>query len=694
MPVNFTLPPDTRAFGTPNPWGDMNAVVDALNAQGVARNVLSTAYAGGADPTGATDSTAAIAAALSSATPGQLVFFPPGIYLFSASLTLPDGVAMIGLGNESYGVPLGNYGAGGLPLQGVILKAASPFTGSSSATGMIFMRKAAGQGGGQRIENISIDGSGLPNGNNLHGILIQDNTACVTLSNVSVYGSGAKQIGGDGLRCVSTGGSAPDLLNIKWSHFSGCAGYGVTLNGTADSYISYSEATGNGLGGWNVINGNNSRFTGCKGEGTTGSGNPGWLFTANSGFTGVVHLANCTSQVNDGSGFKFTGPGTGTYQLIACSSDDDGHNGGVGGGGFAGVECTNFSGFVVASGLNVRLGAIPSPQYGISATSHNVLALDCGVINGNTAAFFEGGSNATLVLGSGVVQQGTSPGGVFGTGLDGGVTFNGSTTYAGFSSTTGSPPNLVYTLTRDVMATYIVISSGITVKTGNFRLFCQGSCTNNGTISNVGSNASGSTAGGASSAALTGGRAGGAGGTGVSGTGGGGTAANFGTAGGNGGAGTSGAAGNGGTATNTGTVAQNNVLQTPWPLLLNFITYNNTGFAVGFGAGGGGGGSDASSNAGGGGGGGGGVVAIFAGAFTNSATGTVTVAGGNGANGTAGNAGGGGGGAGGLIAIYTRTPWLQSGTLTVSGGTKGTHAGTGSDGVNGGTGLSLNVVVA
>lgn len=64
MPADFTLPPDTRAVGTGNPPADMDAVIDTLSAMGATYNVLDAAYAGGADPTGTTDSTAAIQAAL------------------------------------------------------------------------------------------------------------------------------------------------------------------------------------------------------------------------------------------------------------------------------------------------------------------------------------------------------------------------------------------------------------------------------------------------------------------------------------------------------------------------------------------------------------------------------------------------------------------------------------------------------
>ena len=106
MPAQYTLPPDTRAIGTGNPPADMNAVVDALNAApGVVYNVLNAAYAGGADPTGAADSTTAIQAAINAAAyisasdaSGILgaaqatVYLPGGTYLISSGpLVLPHG---------------------------------------------------------------------------------------------------------------------------------------------------------------------------------------------------------------------------------------------------------------------------------------------------------------------------------------------------------------------------------------------------------------------------------------------------------------------------------------------------------------------------------------------------------------------------------------------------------------------------
>lgn len=105
MPAQFTLPPDTRAVGTGNPPADMNAVVDALTAIGVPGSILNAAYAGGADPTGVTDSypaiQAAINAAQSSAT-ASLVEIPPGTFVVSQPPQVTgSNIVIRGSGDES-----------------------------------------------------------------------------------------------------------------------------------------------------------------------------------------------------------------------------------------------------------------------------------------------------------------------------------------------------------------------------------------------------------------------------------------------------------------------------------------------------------------------------------------------------------------------------------------------------------------
>jgi len=278
--------------------------------------------------------------------------------------------------------------------------------------------------------------------------------------------------------------------------------------------------------------------------------------------------------------------------------------------------------------------------------------------------------------------------GVFGTGTDGAATLDGTATVA-WASKSGN----TYTMTREAHLTSLTVNNTVTLKTANFRVFCAGTVTNAGTISNNGGNAAGSGAGTfpQGSASFPAGRNGGGGGTGVSGTGGNGVAGAMGNAGGNGGAGTSGAAGTGGTVTISLANARDNLLVTPWTALTGQGIFAFSTQTVLFGGGGGGGGSDASSNAGGGGGSGGGIVAIFAYALVNN--GTISVFGGNGANGTAGNAGGGGGGAGGAILVYTLSAVSGSGSTSIVGGTHGNGSGTGSAGSDGGAGLLVTSVI-
>lgn len=77
-----------------------------------------------------------------------------------------------------------------------------------------------------------------------------------------------------------------------------------------------------------------------------------------------------------------------------------------------------------------------------------------------------------------------------GDGSDGVVNMNGTLTFAGIATATGSAPNLTYTLARDVYATVFTVGAGITLLTANFRILATVSVTVNGTCSNSGQAAS------------------------------------------------------------------------------------------------------------------------------------------------------------------------------------------------------------
>ena len=75
-----------------------------------------------------------------------------------------------------------------------------------------------------------------------------------------------------------------------------------------------------------------------------------------------------------------------------------------------------------------------------------------------------------------LMQNGAGSAGQFGDGSDGALTFDGSATVLGMA-----PVSHVYTLTRDIFATNLTLSSAIvTIKTNGWRIYCTGTLTTNG----------------------------------------------------------------------------------------------------------------------------------------------------------------------------------------------------------------------
>ncbi len=292
--------------------------------------------------------------------------------------------------------------------------------------------------------------------------------------------------------------------------------------------------------------------------------------------------------------------------------------------------------------------------------------------------------------------------GDYGDGSDGAVAFNGSNTFAAFATTTGSAPNLSYTLTRDIFATTITISAGIKVRTAGFIVHASGLVTNAGVLYNDGDAGSGSTGGTNTSAegTLQSARAGGGnGGTtsgaatsnGSNGTGSGGRNVTGSASGAGGGAGAA-TGGTGGTAASP-TAIQGSIRSRSFNSRGRLM--DNTAANGGNGGGGGGATSVTGTAAGGGGGAAGGGIKLVAYGYDGTG-GVLSADGGAGANGGStgdGQAGGGGGGCGGYVHAHVRhlTAW---GTVRANGGAFGTGSNGGSNGVAGGAGLVVQLVGA
>jgi hypothetical protein len=281
---------------------------------------------------------------------------------------------------------------------------------------------------------------------------------------------------------------------------------------------------------------------------------------------------------------------------------------------------------------------------------------------------------------------------IFGDGSDGAQTFDGTTTILGLV-----PSASTYTLTRDIYLASSTINNGVTILTAGFKIFCNGTLTNNGTIQANGQ------AGSAGGAGVTAGSATFTGSSGSGGTGGNNAVGNSGTNSSSTFAPNIGAVGGaGGAATNAGGAA--GIILTPAATMGNvhglpqalsgsaLTTVDNASAIRSFsgGTGGGGGGSSAVTATGGTGGAGGFIVGIYA-KTLNNGSGTIEALGGAGAagSGTALNAGGGGGGGGGVVILVYNT--LTAGTISVAGGTPGAAFNSGAPGATGSTGLLVEI---
>jgi hypothetical protein len=287
--------------------------------------------------------------------------------------------------------------------------------------------------------------------------------------------------------------------------------------------------------------------------------------------------------------------------------------------------------------------------------------------------------------------------GVFGTGTDGTVTFDGTSTILGLA-----PSSSTYTMTRPIWCSGCTLNNGVTIKENGYPFYDNGKFVWNGIISDNGAAGTGAAGGAARVAGYFGATS--AGGTtnmGIgsasanalcspyltTGSAAGGSGAHVGT---NGGSGQGGGGGGSGTGT---TVAGAGGTLTVYPgsgCVDLELTLRMGGYWVSGGSeltyGTGGGGGAGATNVGAGGGAGGGIVFVAAQVIAGS--GSAQAEGGNGGNAAASGAGGGGGGGGGDVFIEYETE-AGSVTANVSGGTGGTGNGGGSAGGNGGAGVQL-----
>lgn len=242
----FTVPVDTHVFNDTGHTTDHNHIVDAINQSGAAYNVLNTTFSGGADPSGASDSTAAISAAITAAaanSPSGRVYFPAGTYLTSAQ-SIPMGVSLVGDGPFATTIKLKS---GAATLDNMFINQQN-YSGINDAQAC-------------SIRDMRLDGNLSGQGATWNcGIVFNNDTPSGSfsytdgrhfVSNVIIQnftGDGFVQAGRGGVTCV----------NVQvWD----CSGFGFNL--FEDSHYTNCNVGGCGIDGF-LIHGGSNRLTSCK----------------------------------------------------------------------------------------------------------------------------------------------------------------------------------------------------------------------------------------------------------------------------------------------------------------------------------------------------------------------------------------------------------------------------------------------
>lgn len=375
----YVIPPDTRTVGSGNPPVDMDNVADVLSGSPLVKfNVLNTAWAGGADPTGVNDSTAAIQAALTAAGAGGVTYLPPGTYLTTAPLSVPSGVTLLGSHAAEHDVTP------------AILRLSAGFSGAAAITFPAWT-------GEQAVTAVTIDGS-LPSAGTVAGIAATAGEAqFVQLRDLLITGAGIS----NGISLQSGAG-----IPLAWT----AAGI-VVLNISSDGFLLQNApdgtwtncvALGCGGDGWYIVQCGNSRFIYCRSEWSANGWHIGGAWGSGTG-SGGCQFIGCSTDRNSHDGVLVDASSGNMPMLFAglmCRRDGASSTSG----GYAALHCSNTTIPVAVDGMSCYPGVNDdgsgndSPQYGISLTGTNTyVAATNAYLHAVTAGVNGSGLNSRAV---------------------------------------------------------------------------------------------------------------------------------------------------------------------------------------------------------------------------------------------------------------------------------------------------------
>jgi Pectate lyase superfamily protein len=348
--VSYTIPPDTRANLQTGHIADHNNIADVLTGMGAVNNVLNTAYSGGADKTGAADSTAAIRAAFSALpAAGGVVYLPTGTYKTNGPLVMPSGSALVG--DHGNILSQTNYGT-------TIKPSASWVQGGASSNAVILIES----GTEQQVRNLMIDGTALAV--SADGIQVNGSATNVKLSDLEI-----RHPTGCGLNGITVSGNTVRAEHVT---VTDAGNVGFLMMWTDSTFIDCEAITSTAQGWYIGPNGINSQLIGCRAE---WSGTNGFQISGSWGTgagAGGLLMTGCSTDRNAQDGVNITATGTSPILItgMMCRRDGSGSTSA----GRAGVHIDAATCPVIIDGLTVYPGVDDAgtgnntPQYGVSIT--------------------------------------------------------------------------------------------------------------------------------------------------------------------------------------------------------------------------------------------------------------------------------------------------------------------------------------
>lgn len=303
-----------------NAWGTIlnDFLSQAHNADGSIKNYYCNVKdpAFGAKGDGTTDDTTAIQTAINSLTSGGTVFFPVGVYMISAALTIPvDNITLEGVGSDFY-----------VGTMGTVLKKSATIDlvdASGTATGFGTHRH------GFRLRNMTL------HGNNLTGKLLRL-YYCDSMVIDSVYFYANNDMGIETAECFDSyflncyflfcGDTAATVPSFYLKNSAAASGFGFSASNTNmiwfvnchwESFIAGALWIAAGAGNTNQPNG--IYLINCKMETDQCTGQP---FVQMDGFSFDVKIKHLYISGNAfRAGYSTPGPAIGFYGNAGCIVD-------------------------------------------------------------------------------------------------------------------------------------------------------------------------------------------------------------------------------------------------------------------------------------------------------------------------------------------------------------------------------------